>query len=151
VAAVLLLAGCGAHGQTSGSDHAGPSHTTTDPTSHTPGPWPTYPADDYTYTLRVSCFCADAGVPVVVTVRGGRAVNAVYARTRYGHTAGATAGQWLRISLNDVIDAANAQDAYRVEVMWPEGQDYPRSVWVDHSAHTADDEIGYSVRHVNRT
>ncbi len=124
----------------------GPPHT------HQPGtPWPAYAVDDYTYTLRVSCFCADAGVPVIVTVRDGKAIDAVYAHRGRGHAAGDPAGDWLRVTINDVIDAANTPHAYRVRVTWPQGQDYPTSVWVDRDAHTADEEIGYAIRHVTTT
>jgi hypothetical protein len=35
-----------------------------------------------------------------------------------------------------------------VRVRWPEGQDYPRSVFIDLDANGADDEIGYSIRDV---
>ena len=150
VGAAVLLAGCGSTGNlagdgTDGSPEAAPS--TTDPRP-TDGPWPAYGVANYTYTLRTACFCADRGVPVVVTVRDGKAVDAVYAHTGSGHAAGDSAGDWMRVSINDVIDAANTQDAYQVRVRWPKGQDYPASVWVDPDANAADEEIGYSVRDV---
>ena len=63
-----------------------------------------------------------------------------------GHAAGDDAGDWMRVSINDVIDAANNENAAQVRVRWPQGQDYPTSVWVDRDANMADDEIGYSIR-----
>jgi len=85
---------------------------------------------------------------VIVTVRDGEAVGAVYAHGGGGHAAGDDAGDWMRVSINDVIDAANNQHASQVRVRWPRGQDYPTSVWVDRDANMADDEIGYSIRGV---
>jgi hypothetical protein len=122
------------------------------PDSHpTAAPWPAFDVDDYTYTLRTACFCADGGVPVIVTVRDGEAVGAVYAVYAHrggGHAAGDDAGDWMRVSINDVIDAANDKHASQVRVRWPQGQGYPTSVWVDRDADMADDEIGYTIRGV---
>lgn len=114
----------------------------------TAAPWPAYDVEDYTYTLRTSCFCGDRGVPVVVTVRNGEATAAVYAHQGSGHAAGDPAGDWMRVTINDVIDAANTKHAYQVRVNWPKGQDYPTSVWVDRDQNIADEEIGYSIRNV---
>ena len=149
--AAVLLGGCGSAGNlgADGTDgSAEPAPSTPDP-HPIDGPWPAYDVADYTYTLRVACFCADGGVPVVVTVRVGKAIDAVYAHTGRGHAAGDSAGDWMRVSINDVIDAANTEDAFQVRVRWPEGQDYPASVWVDPDANAADEEIGYSIRKVS--
>lgn len=62
--------------------------------------------------------------------------------------AGDEAGDWMRVTIDDVIDAANDEQAYRVRVRWPEGQAYPSSVYVDLNANGADDETGYSIRYV---
>jgi hypothetical protein len=152
IGSAVLLAGCGSAGNLA-ADAGGtpePAPVTTDPRP-TEGPWPAYDVADYTYVLRTACFCADRGVPVIVTVRDGEATDAVYARDGRGHAAGDPAGDWMRVTINDVIDAANTQDAYQVRVKWPKGQDYPASVWVDRDAYAADEEIGYSVRHVRPT
>jgi hypothetical protein len=122
---------------------------TPEPSSHPTGPpWPAYDVDDYTYTLRTACFCADGGVPVIVTVRDGVATDAVYAHRGRGHAAGEPAGDWMRVTINDIIDAANTRGVHLVRVRWPQGQSYPTSVYVDRDANTADEEIGYTVRDV---
>lgn len=147
----VLLSGCGNAGSTAANGTGGapdPAPDSSLGTRPTEGPWPAYEVENYTYTVRTLCFCADRGVPVVVTVRDGRVTDAVYARTGMGHRAGDAAGRWLRVTINDVIDAANTQDAYQVRVRWPEDQDYPASVWVDRDRDAADEEIGYSIRDV---
>ena len=126
----------------------GNTHPGTPEPHPTAAPWPAYDVEDYSYTLRTTCFCADGGVPVTVTVRDGKVTDAVYARTGYGHAAGANASAWMRVTINDVIDAANTTDAYRVEVRWPAGQPYPTAVWVDHAKNAIDEEIGYTIRNV---
>lgn len=151
VGAAVLVAGCGSAADvavdgTGGTPAASPRTT---PHPHpTAAPWPAYDVPDYTYTLRTMCFCADRGVPVVVTVRDGEAIKAVYAHRGWGHAAGEPADGWLQVSINDVIDAANTRHADRVRVVWPKGQNHPTSVWVDPDANAADEEIGYSVHDV---
>jgi hypothetical protein len=145
LAAAAVLAGCGAAHDMAAQDTGG----TPEPSSHPTGPpWPAYDVDDYTYTLRTACFCADGGVPVIVTVRDGVATDAVYAHRGRGHAAGEPAGDWMRVTINDIIDAANTRGAHLVRVRWPQGQSYPTSVYVDRDANTADEEIGYTVRDV---
>ncbi|WP_395656047.1 DUF6174 domain-containing protein [Nocardioides sp.] len=140
VGAAVLVAGCGS---TSGGDQDGDGG---DGDAHPTGPpWPAYEVDDYTYTLRTSCFCAYAGDPVLVTVRDGEVVDAVYTRRGHDHAPGDAAEEWMRVTIEDVIDAANDEDAYRVQVRWPEGQDYPSYVWIDQDGHMADEEIGYRI------
>jgi hypothetical protein len=40
------------------------------PAQHpTAAPWPSYEVDDYTYTLRVMCFCVDGGIPEASATR----------------------------------------------------------------------------------
>ncbi len=150
VGVTTLVAGCGSFGHATtargGTPEPAPRGT---PESHpTATPWPGFDVDDYTYTLRTACFCADGGVPVIVSVRDGEAVGAVYAQRGRGHAAGDDAGDWMRVSINDVIDSANNEHASEVRVRWPQGQDYPTSVWIDRDANMADDEIGYSIRDV---
>jgi major membrane immunogen (membrane-anchored lipoprotein) len=148
---VVLVGGCGRAGEVAvggtGSPPAATPHKAPDP-HPTAAPWPAYDVPDYTYTLRTSCFCGDRGVPVTITVRDGKVVDAVYAHRGWGHAAGDPAGAWMRVSINDVIDAANDQDADQVRVVWPKGLDHPTSVWVDPDANAADEEIGYSVHDV---
>jgi major membrane immunogen (membrane-anchored lipoprotein) len=143
VGVAVLVAGCGSAGST-----AAPSSDRTPESHPTAAPWPSYDVADYTYTLRTTCFCADRGSPVTVTVRDGKVVEAVYAHRGWGHAAGDPAADWQRLTVNDVIAAANTEHAAQVVVTWPEGQDYPASVWVDPDAGAADEEFGYSIRDV---
>ncbi len=145
--AAVLVAGCGTAAE-SAVDRAGGSPSPVTHPHPTAMPWPAYDVPDYTYTLRTSCFCADRGSPVVVTVRDGEVTYAVYAHRGWGHAAGDRADDWMRLSINDVIDAANDRHAAQVRVVWPEDQDHPASVWIDHDAGVADDEVGYTIRGV---
>jgi hypothetical protein len=143
VCAAVLVAGCSSAGAGAVDGPGGPPET-----HPTAAPWPAYDVDDYTYTLRTMCFCGDGGVPVIVTVHHGKATAAVYAHRGRGHAAGDPAGAWMRVTINDIIDAANNKRAAQVRVDWPKGQDHPVSVWVDRYANAADDEIGYSIRNL---
>jgi hypothetical protein len=57
--------------------------------------------------------------------------------------------QFGRLTISDVIDAANSTEAARVDVSWPAGQTYPSSVRVDMSKRMVDEEIGYSISNVD--
>ena len=160
LALLALLNGCGSQEAADGSEHAEDPGTQTsaatpasDPGTAPPGgpPWPLYDVDDYTFTLRVDCFCPDAGVPVTITVIDGKVVDAVFAKKGSSRPPGAPAPEWQRVTINDVIGAANDTDAYDVDVRWPADQDYPTSVWVDRKASTIDEEIGYTIRDVDPT
>ncbi len=146
-ALAVVAAGCGTRSDVAVDDPGATSRATPEP-HPTSAPWPRYDVDDYTYTLRISCFCADRGSPAVITVRDGRVSSAVCPHRGLGHAAGDPAPRWMRATINDVIAAANDQHADRAVVRWPEGQDYPRSVWVDRDVLGADDEIGYTVSNV---
>jgi major membrane immunogen (membrane-anchored lipoprotein) len=149
VGAALLVAGCGtASGGTGATGAPDAASSQTPRTRPATAPWPSYDVADYTYTLRTSCFCADRGVPVTVTVRDGKVTRASYAHAGWGHQAGDRAPDWLRVTINDVIDAARTPHAASVRVRWPRGQVHPTSVWVDPDANTADEEVGYTIRDV---
>ena len=153
VATVFLLSACG-----TGSDGAVVDPAPTNPTassgSPTPeatptvGSYPSFTPSDYTYTLRVQCFCAGAGTPIRVTVVGGKVTRAVYAESGRGVHRGDPADGRLAVTIAQVIGAANDTGAATVEVTWPAGQDYPSSVSVDQSKQMADEEIGYTVSDV---
>lgn len=155
----VLLAGCGDSDPGFGADATasdspvettGP--TTTPSATHTPAPgrYPDFAPTDYAYTLTLSCYCPDAGMPIRVTVADDEVVAAVYLREggRSGAVAGADVPLARAATIDEVIEAANTEDAHRVEVDWPEGQDHPSSVSVDRSKRVMDEEIGYRVRDV---
>lgn len=151
-ALTLLLTACGGG---DGSDVANdpgatstpePTPTEASPTAApTVGTYPAFAAEDYTYTLALACFCAGGGTPIHVTVEDGEVVDAVYAGDGRGVEAGSPADQFMWVSINDIIDAANDTGAADVQVDWPAGQDYPNSVYVDRDQMMADEEIGYQV------
>jgi hypothetical protein len=146
------LTGCGSTVDVAQeADHSSPAPTTPAPTTPSPttGTYPDYPHGDYTYVLRISCFCADVGVPFEITVQDGKAVKVVYAKKGHGHRAGEVADlSWMQVTLADIIDAANDTQAAQVTVEWPAAQDYPTSVYVDQDRMMADEEIGYFVSDV---
>ncbi len=153
VVGVVLLAGCGGGStvadpaaETSGS--VSPSVSPSQGPSPTVGTYPAYDPTDYTYTLSVSCFCLDSGVPIRITVEDGEVTAAVYAGDGRGVEKGQPADTFRWITINDVIDAANDTEAEVVTVRWPEGQDFPDSVSVDKSRQMMDEEIGYALSRV---
>lgn len=145
VAASVVLTGCGP----SSDDEVATDPTPTEPAPEpTVGTYPDFEPEDYSYTLVVSCFCPDAGTPVRVTVVDGEAVEAVYAQGGRGVTKGDPAPDYRRLTIDDVIEAANDTEAAVVDVTWPEGQDYPTSVAVDQDELMVDEEVGYSLSDV---
>lgn len=151
LAACVLLTACGSGTGTgevaaAGGDTASvePTPTVSPTVAPTAAPYPGFEATDYSYVLRVSCFCPDVD-PVLVTVEDGQVVSAVDKKT------GDDASKYRRLTIDDVIDAANkadAQGAARLDVRWRDGEAYPRSVYIDQDRMMADEEIGYSIRNV---
>ncbi|MDP2775826.1 MAG: DUF6174 domain-containing protein [Nocardioides sp.] len=151
VAALLVLVGCGpaAEDDESATDPTPPPSETTTPTAEpTVGTYPDFAPDDYSYTLRVNCFCPDAGEPVRIRVVAGEAVDAVYLEDGRAVTAGDPAPEFRRLTIDEVIEAANDTEADLVKVKWPEGQDYPSGVYVDQDKLMVDEEVGYLVSDV---
>lgn len=153
VAALALTALTGCSGD-DGSTAKDPSSReggaeTTDLTKVEPtvGTYPELEADDYTYVLEQQCFCPLAG-PVKVTVEGGEVTSAVLTRNSGGMKKGTDAPKYLWITLDDVIARANDTKAAKVDVDWPDGQDWPNKVAVDQIENATDDEITYVVRGV---
>lgn len=148
----LALTGCGGDADERATDDAtGPSDSpTASPTaSPTVGSYPEFEPGSYQYTLRVTCFCPDAGVPLRVTVADGAVTDAVVASNGAGLTEGDPAPEHRRLSINDIIGELNAAtDAASVRVEWPEGQDYPSAVSIDQSTRIADEEVGYTISDV---
>jgi len=148
---VLVLAGCGDPGDDVAQDPAPPSTptSTATPTAEpTVGTYPEFEPQNYTYTLVVSCFCPDGGVPVEITVEDGEVTSAVYGQDGRGVRKGDPAEDYRQITINDVIEAANDTEAHSVDVDWPEGQDYPSSVAVDPDELTIDEEVAYTISEV---
>ena len=155
LASLVLLAGCGSQGQaepnaedpntTSSAPSSSPASPSVEPTV---GTYPAYAPQDYDFTVRVSCFCMDAGTPIRIEVRGGEVVKATYAEKGDGHRKGQKAPKFRWVTMADIIKAANDTGAAQVDVTWPAGQDYPSTVYVDQDQNMADEEIGYDVSDV---
>ena len=156
---MMVLVACGdgdarvAEDPAPSSATASPSSTATSEATAEPtvGTYPPYGPESYTYHLSVSCFCLGAGVPIKVTVEDGVVVNAVYLADDNGRSAvkkGDPADKTYWLTINDIIDAANNTQAASVEVDWPEGQDYPSSVYVDEDEQLIDEEVGYMLSNV---
>jgi hypothetical protein len=144
----LALTGCG-DGNDTATDSGGDENAGGTPSSTpTVGTYPDFEPQDYAYTLLVSCYCPDAGVPIRVTVSNGEA-EGVYAQKGSGFAKGDPVPGYRAQSINDIITALNgATEAESVTVEWPEGQDYPNEVYIDESSRIADEEIGYTISDV---
>jgi hypothetical protein len=145
----LALTGCGDADDTA-TDSGDTKEAGGSPSgSPTVGTYPDFEPTDYDYTLLVSCYCPDAGVPIRVTVTDGNAAEAVYAQKGSGFAKGDPVPDFRAKSINDVITEVNAAtEAESVTVEWPEGQDYPHKVYIDESSRIADEEIGYTISDV---
>jgi Family of unknown function (DUF6174) len=150
VLTALALTGCSDDGDDDTATDPGGSESSSTPTAApTVGSYPAFGPADYEYTLTVSCFCPDAGVPVRVTVADGSVTSAVYDEKGSGFDQGDPAPDYRGMTINGVIDEVNAAtDAATVRVKWPEGQDYPSQVWIDQDERMADEEIGYTIADV---
>ena len=93
----------------------------------------------------VNCFCFGANVPIQVTVTDGVVAEATYAADGAGVKAGEPAAPAFWLTINDVIDAAADTTAARVDVDWPDGQDYPTTVHVDRAVDATDDDVVYTI------
>lgn len=154
--AALALSGCGGESDSDDTandpngDQTTASTTTAEPTPEPDeGDYPAFEPENYSYTLRVSCFCPDAGVPVRVTVEDGIVSEAVYAKSGRGFDKGDPVPESRARTINDIIAAANDPDAESVDVDWPEGQEYPSEVYIDESSRIADEEVGYVIADVD--
>lgn len=141
LAAALVLTACGSEPTPVADDPA----PTAEPTT---GTYPAFASAHYAYTLSVSCFCVDAGAPVRITVVDGEVTDAVYTKDGRGVDEGTQAPDYRRLTIEEIIAAANDTEAASVEVEWPQGQDYPSSVYVDQDEQMMDEEIGYAVSDV---
>ncbi len=154
VLAVLALGACsdddgGTDRATDPADTRVDGGSPSDSPSPTVGTYPAFEPDDYSYTLLVTCFCPDAGVPVRVTVADGEVTEAVYDARSGGVRRGDPAPDFRALSIQDVIDELNAATgAETVRVEWPEGQDHPSEISIDQSTRIADEEIGYTITDV---
>lgn len=160
-ALLLALTACAHESDTVASDDTG---ATTEPTDgqtdeqtggQTGGPddqadptgGRTFSEPDYVYRLEVLCYCPQVGA-VRVVVADGEVVRATTLGGGRGFTKGQPAPEFARLTINDVIDRADDPAADHVEVTWPEGQEWPSVVAIDHLAGAVDDEVTYTIKNV---
>lgn len=150
-ACVLALGACSGHdpGTVAVDPQAASNQATSTAPSDPPtvGTYPAFPHDDYSFTLVVGCYCPDAGQEMRITVVDGRATGAAWVRPG-GHRGRPVPDYWGTLTMDDVIAAANDTDAALVKVDWPDGQDYPDSVYVDQDRRMVDEEKAYTVSDV---
>lgn len=153
VAALSLttLAACGGEDTSTAQDPASagsdPTPEPVDGATAEPGSYPAFAESDYTYVLEVFCYCPQTG-PVRVTVEGGEVVDAVTTRKVPGSPKGSEAPEFLRMTINDLIDIANDPKVDDVSVEWSEGAGYPSKIVTDPIKNAIDDEATYSIRQV---
>lgn len=99
----------------------------------------------YDYMISRSCFCtADAQRPVTVSVTNGIVTRQVYADT--GEPVATVIRDYGTIeALFDIVAAALARHADRVDASYDPVRGVPINIWIDTSFQTADEEFGYNV------
>lgn len=143
--ATLVLASvsaCGDDDDPTAEDPATRTPTASD--SESQGQHPAFTATDYSYTLEVLCFCPVTG-PVRVTVADGEVVDAELTRGDRG----GPAPEYVRLTIPDIIAAAEDDSADLVEVRWPADQAWPDRVYVDQDERAVDEEKTYRIRDVD--
>lgn len=159
--AALALAGCGASDTvtdaaadepttSAGTSTPEPSDEpipTPEPTLE-PGSYPAYPADDYSYVLRLQCYCPSVNEPIAVTVTDGEVSEAVWAEKGPDHAAGDPVGEWGELTLDQIIEKANDPEMFKVLVDWEAGSPHPTKVSLDQEEMMVDEEITYLISDV---
>jgi hypothetical protein len=149
VAALLAgPVGCGTDDRASeGTESGTGSASPVDGATAAPGDYPHLAAEDYRYVLEMACFCP-LTVPIAVTVEDGEVTSAVTTRDGPRLAKGEEVPEAGRLTINDVIDAANDTGADEVAVDWPAGQEWPDQVTVDPVEGARDDEVTYRITDV---
>ena len=149
LAALVLLSGCGSSTGYDQPGEAGPTRdgrTTAPTTVDTPvGERPAFTADDYSYTLVVSCFCPGAGTQTRITVADGEVTQA------HQVSRSPAVAAFLRLTIPEIIDRALDPRVDHVTLAWPADQAWPDSVGLDPIKDAVDDEIGYTISEVEVT
>ncbi len=148
---LLALSACGSDDGTTATDGTTPAASGSSPVdgaTAAPGDYPSFGADDYTYTLEMACYCP-LTMPIRVSVADGEVVDAVAAQDGGRIRKGAQVPEAGRLTIDDIIDAANDPGVDEVEVDWPTGQAWPDEVRIDRIAAARDDEVGYRISDVD--
>jgi hypothetical protein len=99
----------------------------------------------YDYVISRSCFCTTESMrPVTVTVTNGVVTSQVYSDT--GEPVATAIPDYSTVdALFDVVDAAFARHADRVDALYDPVNGVPLHIWIDASFQMADEEFGYGV------
>lgn len=147
--ALAALAGCsGDDDAPTAEDPASKTPTTSDSSDPSGDSYPDFEATDYSYVLEQVCYCPITG-PVKVTVEDGEVTSAVTLKRSPGLEKGSEAPEFLRLTINDIIAKANDDKAAKVDVEWPDDQDWPSKVAIDQIELATDDEVTYLLRGVS--
>lgn len=142
----MVLAACSAE-EPKSDDTSAPSpqatSSSTAPTGH-----PRFEEPDYTYVLRMNCYCPFI-TPVRITVEDGSVSSAVATEDGRSIRRGEEAPESLQLTINDIIDRAEDPDVAEVELDWPDGQAWPNRVRLDQIEGAVDDEITYVISDVD--
>jgi hypothetical protein len=159
IGALTTVAACGDDGGATATD----TSPTAEQTSQTPEPTPSAPTaepepgslpdfayQDYAYTLQMKCFCANIDQKYRIRVTGGEVSDVSWATSGDGHEAGeAVADDYVRVSIQDLIDRGNDPKAAHVDVEWPAGQAWPDSIYIDQDKTVADEEVTWVISEVD--
>ena len=106
--------------------------------------WKVQEIHDYQFTYTVSCFCGFLGPnPALITVHNDVVTKVEYVNPLSGSYA--TAGYPTIDSLFARITRASAEGAKTVKVDYDDAYEFPKSIFIDHDEHTADDEVSFKV------
>jgi hypothetical protein len=162
-ALALALSACGGDAGTEVATDTSPTSAAASPSSTAASPTPTAPTDEpepgslpdfpyenYAYTLGHTCFCANIDQRYRITVTDGEVSSINFATAGEGHQVGDPVdGDYLRLTIQDIIDRGNDPEMAKVIVTWPAGQLYPDSVYLDQMANVADEEVTWLVSDVD--
>ena len=97
---------------------------------------------DYSFTLKVSCYCTEEYIrPKTVLVRHGEILkvnNIAYSEEMH----------WGIFSINDLfkeIEKASNQNVAILETTYDSFYGFPTSLYIDRDERIADEEMGYSI------
>ena len=97
---------------------------------------------DYSFTLKVSCYCTEEYIrPKTVLVRDGEILkvnNIAYSEEMH----------WGIFSINDLfkeIEKASNQNVAILEITYDSFYGFPTSLYIDRDERIADEEMGYSI------
>jgi hypothetical protein len=112
--------------------------------------WSSKGIKNYQYTFNWSCYCTpDYTKPVIISVREGAIDNVKYADSSVAIDQSNYERYKTVEGLFEMIQNAIKQKAYKIEVTYDPESGYPSSAFIDYSAGIADEEKGFTAKHLN--